>query len=94
MRVAHFAFAYRGKKSQSVWTRSDGVSVLALRRTTPAKEAEPVTQAERNAAITRKIEAYTAKFTADKKTARDALKREGFAKTSKMSPKASQNAVA
>lgn len=41
-----------------------------------------MTQAERNAAITRKIEAYTAKFTVNPKAARAALKREGFGNAS------------
>ncbi len=35
-------------------------------------------QAERNAAIARKITAYTVKFTSDKKSAREALVREGL----------------
>lgn len=39
-----------------------------------------MTQAERNAAIAKKIAAYTAKFTVDQKSARDALAREGLKK--------------
>lgn len=50
---------------------------------TPAKEAETVTQAERNAAIAKKIAAYTAKFTIDQKSAREALLREGLTKKPK-----------
>ncbi len=38
-----------------------------------------MTQAERNAVIARKIEAYTSKVTASKNSAKAALKREGFA---------------
>ena len=37
-----------------------------------------MTHAERNAAILRKIAAYTAKFTASQKVASDAIKREGL----------------
>lgn len=37
-----------------------------------------MTQKQRNDAIIRKIEAYTAKFAATKTTASDALRREGF----------------
>lgn len=61
---------------------------------TPAKEAEIVTQAERNAAITRKIEAYTAKFTVNPKVARAALKREGFASASAVVKEAKHTAAA
>lgn len=42
-----------------------------------------MTQAERNAAIAKKIAAYTAKFTADQKSAREALAREGLMQAAK-----------
>ena len=41
-----------------------------------------MTHAERNAAISQKIAAYTAKFTTSKAVAENALKREGFSVTS------------
>lgn len=53
-----------------------------------------MTHAERNAAITRKIEAYTTKFTADKRSAQDALVREGFAKAAPMAKQKKHTAAA
>jgi hypothetical protein len=43
-----------------------------------------VTQVERNAAIAKKISAYTAKFASDQKLAREALTREGLINAGKV----------
>ncbi len=52
-----------------------------------------MTQKQRNDAIIRKIEAYTAKFAATKTTASDALRREGFnIESKKVKKKASEAA--
>ena len=46
-----------------------------------------MTHAQRNAVISKKIAAYTAKFTASPKLAREALEREGFSKPHKTEAK-------
>lgn len=46
-----------------------------------------MTHEQRNAAIIRKIEAYTTKYAGTKKSAADALRREGFKVESKKAKK-------